>query len=423
VTDAPRPAATWRVAWIAVGVSLAIAASALLITHRGGSPADPPSATATAAPITRTADNRRDAAGSDIVHRLQQAVRSQDRTRFMALTEPEKRLARARLHYVFANIRRLRVTDFRARYLGADGHGAAQGRWHASAEVSWGLRGFNTRPVVQQTSLTFESRDGRTYLERIGLRRDNKWPLWAVGPLSVRRHDGAVAVAVGAGRARTTLDGAERAIDDVRAVIGRLDAQLLVIAPATALQFDRVVGVAGAYYANIAAVTTTADGSLSPRSLITVDVNPSAFGRLGPLAAQVVLSHEATHAATRSVTTSLPAWLEEGFADYVALRDMRLSPGVVAAGLLRRVRSHGVPAQLPSPAAFAAGAQREGQSYEAAWLACLMIARQYGQRALVHLYAQAGKAGVGPALHRVLQIGPVALTSRWRAYLEKVAGG
>jgi hypothetical protein len=424
VTDSPRPAVSSRVAWIAVVVvvSLAILAGALVVSQQGSSPADPPSVTPTA-PILSAADQARDAAATRIVRRLQRAVRTGGRSKFIGVSEPGNQVGKMRLGYVFANLRRLMVTDFTARYLGADVHRSSPGTWVASAEMSWRLRGFHTPPVIQETSLRFATHDGRTYLARICLPRDNRWPLWALGPLSVRRHHGVVAVAVGSERARSTLESAEQAREDVRAVIGRLDGSLLVIAPATGRQFDRLVGVSDGSYVNIAAVTTTADGSLSPRSLITVDLNPTALGQLGPVGAQVVLSHEATHAATRSVTTALPAWLEEGFADYVALREQNLPRRIVAAGLLKQVRGHGPPARLPAPAAFLAGAPRGGRAYEAAWLACKMIAARYGQSALVHFYQQTGRVGAGPALHRVLGIGPAALTRAWRAYLERLAGG
>jgi hypothetical protein len=230
-------------------------------------------------------------------------------------------------------------------------------------------------------------------------------------------------VAVGVERARTTLTGAERAIGDVRNVIGSFDRPLLVIAPATGLQFARLAGVHGGAYANIAAVTTTADGSLRPRSLVTVDINPTAFGRLGSVGAQVVLSHEATHAATRAVTNALPPWLEEGFADFVALRDTGLPPSVVAAGFLDHVREHGAPARLPTPAAFLAGAAHVGRAYQASWLVCQMIAQRYGQDTLVRLYERAGNVGAGPAMHRVLRRGPAALTHDWQRYLEELSGG
>jgi hypothetical protein len=426
VTDAPRPSATQRAATIAAAVLVAASAGAFIMSQRGRSPADPPGSTpAPSIEALRGGNNPQDTAGVVIVHRLELAVRAGDRAGFLALAEPGNRLSQTQLRYVFVNLHRLEVTDFAARYVGDEVRRTKRGdhQWVASVDMSWRLRGFDTRPVTQRSSVEFATHDGRTYVEHIGLPRDNRWPMWALGPLTVCRHDGAVAVAVGVERARTTLTEAERAIRDVRRVVGSFDMPLLVIAMSTARQFDRLVGVPGDAYANIAAVTTTADGSLSPRSLTGVDLNPTAFGRLGPVGAQVVMSHEATHAATRAVTTSLPAWLEEGFADFVALRDTGLPRQVVAAGLLGHVRKHGAPARLPGPAAFVAGAAHVGHAYEAGWLACQMIAQQYGQDALVRLYEQAGKVGAGPAMHRVLGMGPAVLTRDWQRYLEGLAGG
>jgi hypothetical protein len=421
VTEAPRRPAILRVASIAVALSVVAAAGALIVSQQNRPPADPPTASA---PTLLVVDNPRDAAGLAFVGRLEAAVRAGDRARFLALAEPSNTVSRTQMGYVFANLQSLQVKGFVAHYLGVDVRRpkGGDGTWVATVDMSWRLRGFDTRPVTQQSSLTLATHDGRTYVERIGLPSDNRWPLWALGPLTVRRHDGAVAVALGVQSARTTLTGAERAVDAVRKVIGRFAGPLLVIAPGTDLQFDRLTGVHGRAYANIAAVTTTADGSLRPRSLTTIDLNPTAFGRLGSVGAQVVLSHEATHAATRSVTTSLPPWLEEGFADYVALRDTGLPEQVVAAGFLERVRKHGAPARLPSPATFLAGAALVGHAYQAGWLACQMIAQQYGQDALVRLYEQAGKVGAGPAMHRVLDMGPAALTRDWQRYLEGLAG-
>src|SRR3546814_6597486 len=77
-------------------------------------------------------------------------------------------------------------------------------------------------------------------------------------------------------------------------------------------------------YANIAAVTTTVDGSLSPSAPVHVFVNPQMWAGLKPQGAQVVMSHEAVHVVTgAAITSGVPLWLLEGFADYVALRDVR----------------------------------------------------------------------------------------------------
>jgi hypothetical protein len=424
VTDAPPAAATLGAASIAVAVLIAVAAGTFVINEQGTSPADPSNAVVSVSSLP-SVDHPHNGAGAAVIHRLETAVRTGDRAGFLALTEPGNKLGRTRLRHVFANLQRLEVTDFAARYLGEGVGRTNQGddEWVASVDMSWRLSGFDTRPVTQQSSLTLATHDGRTYLERIALPGDNRWPVWALGSLTVLRRHGAVAVAVGKERARTTLIGAARAIHDVRRVIGSFDDPMLVIAPATPRQFDRLVGVSTGAHPSIAAVTTTADGSLRPHSLMTVDLNPTAFDRLGPAAAQVVLSHETTHAVTQAVTTSLPAWLEEGFADYVALRDTGLPPRVIARGLLGHVRGHGAPVQLPTQHAFQAGTLRLDRAYEASWLACEMIARRYGQDALVRLYERAGKTGARAATYRVLRIGPEALTRDWQRYLEGLAGG
>jgi hypothetical protein len=421
VTDAPRPAATVRA--ISIGVALiAVAAGTLVINRQSTSPADQSNRVAPRSD-TATLDDPRDQATAAIVHRLETAVRTGDRAGFLALTEPDNRRCKTQLRYVFANLQRLDVTHFAARYRdGGAGRSKRDGWWVAAVDISWRLTGFDTRPVAQQSSLTFATHDGRTYLERIGLPTDNRWPLWALGPLTVRRRSGAVAVAVGKDRVRTTIAGAARAVEAVQRVIGSSDGPLLVIAPATARQFDRLVGVSTGY-GKIAAVTTTADGSLSPKSLTMVDLNPTAFDRLGPEADQVVLSHEATHAMTHAVTTRLPAWLREGFADYVAFSDTGLPPEALAEGFLGEVRKRGAPSQLPLRRAFQIDAPRLGHAYEAAWLACEMIAHRYGQAALVRLYVQAGKVGARTAIHRVLAIGPTALTRLWQRCSERLASG
>ena len=64
---------------------------------------------------------------------------------------------------------------------------------------------------------------------------------------------------------------------------------------------------------------------LTPDSQVHVFVNPDVYDDLEPVGGQVVISHEATHVATGApLTTGVPLWLLEGFADYVALRDVDL---------------------------------------------------------------------------------------------------
>ena len=53
-------------------------------------------------------------------------------------------------------------------------------------------------------------------------------------------------------------------------------------------------------------------------------MNPPVFEPLGPQGAQIVMSHEAAHVATDAAASSMPTWLLEGFADYVALAHVDL---------------------------------------------------------------------------------------------------
>ena len=68
---------------------------------------------------------------------------------------------------------------------------------------------------------------------------------------------------------------------------------------------------------------------------------------------QVVISHEATHLATDApLTSGVPLWLLEGFADYVALHDVDLPITTTAGQIIQQVRTDGAPDHLPGPAEF-----------------------------------------------------------------------
>jgi hypothetical protein len=136
----------------------------------------------------------------------------------------------------------------------------------------------------------------------------------------------------------------------------------------------------------------------------------------------VVLSHEATHVATGAFVSPMPLWLLEGFADYVALRDVTLPVSRSAAQVAAEVRRHGAPARLPSDAAFGPRTADLGATYEAAWLAVRQVALDAGERALVRFYddANAGTP-VARALPRATGLTVRALTDQWHHELRRLA--
>jgi hypothetical protein len=133
------------------------------------------------------------------------------------------------------------------------------------------------------------------------------------------------------------------------------------------------------------------------------------------------MSHEATHVATHAALSSMPPWLLEGFADYVALARSGIPVRAAASQALALVRRDGPPGHLPGPAEFDAHDARLGASYESAWLACRLLAQRYGQRRLVRFYRSSQRATSTTAAFRALGTSRRAFTQAWRADLRRLA--
>ncbi|MEV0968757.1 peptidase MA family metallohydrolase [Microtetraspora glauca] len=198
---------------------------------------------------------------------------------------------------------------------------------------------------------------------------------------------------------------ADSARRTVARVWGSVDAVILV--PATDAQ---------------AAVLASPAGVTGLAALADVDhviVAPSGFARLSETGRRVVLAHELTHVATgAAVAGDMPAWLVEGFADYVGYLDSGLTARAVASELAAEVRAGTLPAALPGREAFRPGSVRLPQAYEEAWLACRYIAERYGERALVALYRAASDHDLATALVKTLGTNLAELTAAWREYVR-----
>jgi hypothetical protein len=270
---------------------------------------------------------------------------------------------------------------------------------------------------------------GDTDAEPNGLRTQRD--LWDLGPVQVQRGRSSVVVADSRDTPRhevaRLVEQADRAVDQVDRV-WRSDwsRRPLVLLPRSQEDMATVIGSDGDGLAQIAAVTTgTVDGGASRGDRVVV--NPAAFGTLGPLGRQVVLSHEMTHVATRETgVRPVPIWLSEGFADYVAYDANRLPVEIVAGDVLDDVRAGEGPARLPDDADFDAGKGDIAAAYEGAWLACRMVAARHGEAGLVRLYEALGdSAGTGwpEETAAVLGVPARTLERRWLGYLADLAGG
>lgn len=292
------------------------------------------------------------------------------------------------------------------------------------AEVTWSA---GDRTAAATTRLVVDlAADGAPLASRA--LAGSPAPAWALRPARVVDVAGGTLVTWGPVAAeRTELRPlVARARTQVATVLrsagGGDRADLVVLSPHTSAAFGDLLGSRPADYAGIAAVTTTVDGSVRDGAGVQVVLNPAVFDRLHAAAAQIVLTHEATHAATGVATATVPAWVAEGFADFVALRPADVPVRVAAGRALAEVRRAGPPLRLPDAAAFAPGASGLVPTYEQAWLAFWLIERRYGTDAAVACYESvlAGRR-VDRALRDATGTDRVTLTSAWRAELTRLA--
>ena len=326
------------------------------------------------------------------------------------------------------NARRLRVAGVSFRYVDEVSPTDDRGRWTAAVETTWRYAGVEAGTARAEVNVRLVDAGAR--VDVLGFREPageaSRMPVWLAGPVS-RARSGEVLVVTAAGvpaeRYRRT---ARRALPQVRRVLPDWRGPLVVEVPPDSAGVADAVAAEASTYESVAAVTATADGSEDPAAPVRVFVNPDVFGDLGDRGAQVVMTHEAVHVATGATgagpRAALPEWLREGFADYVALRDVDLPVERTAAQAIELVRQDGLPATLPDEDQFDATGDQFGAAYEASWLACRVVADVGGEEALVGLYDDvASGRGLETALRERAGIGVGELTRRWRSVLSGLA--
>ncbi len=377
---------------------------------------------------------RADAASALLV-RLQAALRSRAPEAAVAavdLAAPGDPDARRELRTLWSNVRRLRVVGLSLRYVDEAPErapaSAGAGAWVADVEVRWRLAGYDRREARVETAVTVASTGGGAAYVTARGGHGGATPLWLLGRVRVDRGPRALVLTAPGQRPGRFAGLADRAVRDVRRVLPGWRGRLVVEVPSGQRELGRVLGAEDGAYDEIAAVTTTVDGTSTAGAPTHVFVNPRVFDPLGPNGSRIVMSHEATHVATGAATSSMPTWLLEGFADYVALAHAGLPPSVAASQVLRRVRDDGAPRHLPGAHEFDPRNTALGASYESAWLACRLLAETYGERRLVAFYRAADRASRpgagGGAVAPFADLGTTrrAFTRAWRASLERLAG-
>jgi hypothetical protein len=204
------------------------------------------------------------------------------------------------------------------------------------------------------------------------------------------------------------------------------------VAPATDGDAAQLLGRDHTDLREVAAAT---DGPLTPGRPAGADrivLVPGPWTSLRPDGRDVVMAHELTHATVRASTTqTVPLWLAEGFADFVAYRGIDLPERTIVGPALAQVRASGLPPALPADADFDPTANRLQAAYGLALLAVRAMADEHGTAALVRFHAAAAggiplptsrvgdrEAAVDLALQQVLHTDRGAVTRAWQSRIR-----
>ncbi|MBT2487111.1 hypothetical protein J7E96_00870 [Streptomyces sp. ISL-96] len=369
-----------------------------------------------------------DTAARDIQRTLDRraaAVVDRDEAAYLAELDPAAARLRAAERAEFANLAQVPLRSWEYRLTGLDRTGT--GRATARVELRYRFEGYDEAPVKAAERLDLTRRGGRWYVAAERPERSGGRQLWEQGRVTVVR--GAHSLVLGAGqdekRLRAIADAADRAVPAVdRAWPGRWARRLVILVPTSLDGMGSLLGSPAAGYRGIAAVTTgeAGGGRSGAAPADRVVVNPEAYAVLGEFGRQVVLTHESTHVATRSHTSAAtPLWLSEGFADWAAYRGTGRTAAQAAPELERAVRAGDLPAALPSDEDFGFGgdAGALGRAYEGGWLACALIAEEWGEERLRAFYRAVGGGTVEQAMREVLGTTPEDFTVRWREYVRQ----
>ncbi|MEV7992416.1 hypothetical protein AB0O67_10955 [Streptomyces sp. NPDC086077] len=325
----------------------------------------------------------------------------------------------------FAAVRALPLADWSYRVTGLHRTGD---RATADAELRYRIDGFDKAPVAARRTLGLARDAGG----RWSVTSDRPAPrspeqLWDRGEVTAVR--GEHTLVLGAGQSRETLetyaDLGDRAVPAVSRAWGTdWSGRVVVLVPESLEAMAGLLASPASSYRGIAAVTTGETGA--PRAPADrIIVNPEAYGVLGSVGKQVVLTHETTHVATRAHTgTGTPLWLSEGYADWIGYRDSGRTPAEAAPELARAVAAGDVPSVLPDDAAFGftGDATALAQAYEGGWLAGRLIAERWGAGRLGEFYRAVAADGVDAATADVLETTPQEFTALWQEYLRAELG-
>lgn len=261
--------------------------------------------------------------------------------------------------------------------------------WDARAMLDYRIAGFDASPRTFTLDLTFTADPARARATAVitGSRPGDRPEPWDLTGLQVRRSEVALVLAVGGSSASDEVASrAATAARQVSTVLGSA-APAVWIVPGNDAEAARLLGRDEVGLHGVAAATDGPIGPGRPAGADRIVIVPGAWSALSGTGRDVVLTHELTHATTRRTSMRQPPlWLSEGLAEFIAYRDVDLPERDLVRPALDRVRSTGLPTDLPVAPDFDSAQGDLEVAYGQSLLAARTIADRHGADALVRLF-------------------------------------
>ena len=365
------------------------------------------------------------------------AIRDRDRAAWLSTVDATNAAFFARQGELFDNLADVPLSDWSYRLDAESARPASVGLdakrgpgwWAPAVTLSYRITGYDDAATIEPQRFTFVQRNGSWLIgaddDFADVGRDTTRGLWDSGPVSVVRGRSCIVLGHPGSRSlmRRVATSVDAAVPRVVSVWGTAwEQRVVALVPSSQEELSRIIGGSGDYSQIAAVATAELKDSTSGYHPVgdRVVINPPTFAKLGTLGRRVVLTHEVTHVATRSASgPEAPAWLVEGFADYVGYRGVHVPYTASAAELRSAVRRGEVPDALPTEDAFDGSNKDLPQVYEQAWLAVTLLAEQHGRDGLLRFYREVGGPNARPtalndAFHRLWGTSLEEFTAQWR---------
>ena len=381
-----RRRAGWILATLA-GLLVVAMVAAVLVLRPGDQAGSSPPLLGQRPAITVAPDPRAEL--PKLLAKRAKALLDGDRAAFLATVDRRQRTYYRQQATLYARMRAVPfsayayrlASDLRSRPTLKRRYAAAQ-VYQAQVQASYRFKDQDTSPVLARHSFTFVRTGAGWRIAGPGDRRQqarDDVEIWDGGPVRTLRsartlivhHPGQEQLA---GR---LLGAADRAYAQVGAAwTGRWERKAVILVPRDQAEAERLVGARD--LTRVAAVASSSVESGAAERVLgnRIVVNTSNVTRYNELSLQILVTHEMTHVATRTLGPGVPLLLVEGFADWAALRPVGFSIGSTRPALNQRVDSGRFDGLLPADSEFrgrdAAVAYDEGSAF------CLWVADTFG---------------------------------------------